>query len=198
MFAWPGSSQLDEKDISELVNHGTIGNGAFGMHARNVFLSDAPEFEFLGEETLGARRAYHYDFHVTQPRSSYMLRVRPYEARVGFHGSFWADADTLDLSGTETFDILGISEGGLKPKAVLAVRATDADGNKIEMLETDVFITVENFSPKDVEVILTLATEVEDHFRICLDEDDEAAIVIVEDLVDVVERKLAEGPDPED
>jgi len=46
--------------------------------------------------------------------------------------------------------------------------------------------------------LLTLATEVEDHFRICPDEDDEAAIVIVEDLVDVVERKLAEGPDPED
>lgn len=40
--------------------------------------------------------------------------------------------------------------------------------------------------------LLTLATEVEDHFRICLDEDDEAAIVKVADLVDVVERKLAD------
>lgn len=39
--------------------------------------------------------------------------------------------------------------------------------------------------------LLTLATEVEDHFRICLDEDDEAAIVTVADLADVVERKLA-------
>jgi acyl carrier protein len=41
--------------------------------------------------------------------------------------------------------------------------------------------------------LLTLATEVEDHFRICLDEDDEAAIVAVADLVEVVERKLVEG-----
>lgn len=40
--------------------------------------------------------------------------------------------------------------------------------------------------------LLTLATEVEDHFRICLDEDDEAGIVTVEDLVDVVGRKLSE------
>ena len=39
--------------------------------------------------------------------------------------------------------------------------------------------------------LLTLAMEVEDHFRICLDEEDEEAIVTVADLVDVVGRKLA-------
>jgi acyl carrier protein len=40
--------------------------------------------------------------------------------------------------------------------------------------------------------LLTLATEVEDHFRICLDEEDEATIVTAADLAAVVERKLAE------
>ena len=40
--------------------------------------------------------------------------------------------------------------------------------------------------------LMTLAMEVEDHFRVCLDEDDEAAIVTVADLVAVVERKLGE------
>ncbi len=39
--------------------------------------------------------------------------------------------------------------------------------------------------------LLTLAMEVEDRFRICLDEDDEASIVSVDDLVKVVGRKLA-------
>ena len=39
--------------------------------------------------------------------------------------------------------------------------------------------------------LLTLAMEVEDHFRICLDEDDEASITTVGDLVAVVEDKLA-------
>ena len=39
--------------------------------------------------------------------------------------------------------------------------------------------------------LLTLAMEVEDRFEICLDEDDEAAIVTVDDLVAVVGRKLA-------
>ena len=39
--------------------------------------------------------------------------------------------------------------------------------------------------------LLTLATEVEDHFRICLDESDEASLVTVADLAALVERKLA-------
>jgi acyl carrier protein len=39
--------------------------------------------------------------------------------------------------------------------------------------------------------LLTLATEVEDHFEICLDEDDEATLVTVGHLVTLVEKKLA-------
>ncbi len=39
--------------------------------------------------------------------------------------------------------------------------------------------------------LLTLAMEIEDHFEICLDEDDEESIVTVADLVGVVRRKLA-------
>ena len=38
--------------------------------------------------------------------------------------------------------------------------------------------------------LLTLAMEVEDRFEICLDEDDEAGIVTVGDLVDLVGKKL--------
>ena len=46
--------------------------------------------------------------------------------------------------------------------------------------------------------LMTLAMEVEDHFRVCLDEDDEAAIVTVGDLIAVVDRKLAEKRRRED
>lgn len=38
--------------------------------------------------------------------------------------------------------------------------------------------------------LLTLAVEVENRFRICLDEEDEEAIATVGDLVDAVRRKL--------
>ena len=39
--------------------------------------------------------------------------------------------------------------------------------------------------------LLTLAVEVENHFRICLDEDEEAGIETVGDLVRVIEQKSA-------
>ena len=39
--------------------------------------------------------------------------------------------------------------------------------------------------------LMTLAMEVEDHFEICLDEEDEEAIVTVADLLGVVRSKLA-------
>lgn len=41
--------------------------------------------------------------------------------------------------------------------------------------------------------LLTLAVAVEDHFGICLDEDDEAALETVGDLIAVVERKRSAG-----
>ncbi len=39
--------------------------------------------------------------------------------------------------------------------------------------------------------LLTLAMEIEDRFEVCLDEDDEAGIVTIADLVGVVRGKLA-------
>lgn len=41
--------------------------------------------------------------------------------------------------------------------------------------------------------LLTLAVAVEDRFRVCLDEDDEASIETVGDLAAVVGEKLAAG-----
>jgi acyl carrier protein len=42
--------------------------------------------------------------------------------------------------------------------------------------------------------LLTLAVEVENHFRICLEQEDEAQIRTVADLVAVVERKFGKTP----
>ncbi len=41
--------------------------------------------------------------------------------------------------------------------------------------------------------LLTLATAVEDHFRICLDESDEASLVTVSDLATLIAAKTGSG-----
>lgn len=60
-----------------------------------------------------------------------------------------------------------------------------------ERLETDMDL-VEDLE-LDSLLLLTLAVEVENRFRICLDEEDEASIRTVGDLVKIVHCKLTEG-----
>lgn len=62
-----------------------------------------------------------------------------------------------------------------------------------EKLEYDGELRLETRLVEDLELdsirLLTLAMEVEDHFRVALAEDDEAGIATVGDLVEVVRRK---------
>ena len=76
---------------------GAIGNGSFALHAKSVFLSRSPTFAYFGETTLNDRRAIRYDYRIPQMLSGYEIRVGPNHAIMEYHGSFWVDADTLDL-----------------------------------------------------------------------------------------------------
>jgi hypothetical protein len=97
LYAWPGSQEFEDRELFEMVGYGAIGNGSFALHARSVFLSNAPSFTHAGEEIRDERRTVRYDYRVPIGQSGYRLRVRPAEGIVGYHGSFWADASTLDL-----------------------------------------------------------------------------------------------------
>ncbi len=98
LFAWPGAGKFEEKGIGEIVGRGAaIGNGSFALHAKSVFLSHSPTFTYVGETTLNGRRADRYDYRIPQMLSGYQIRIGPNQAFVEYHGSFWVDADTLDL-----------------------------------------------------------------------------------------------------
>jgi len=97
LFAWPGSKKFEDTELHQMVTGGAIGNGNFALHARAVFLSSAPIFSFRGEEDMGGRRAVRFDYKVSLPTSGYHIRVNGSEAVVAYHGSFWADPDTLDV-----------------------------------------------------------------------------------------------------
>src|SRR6185503_21128272 len=55
MFAWPGSKQFEDRDLSELVSTGMFGNGNFAIYARILFLSNIATVEYRGETSLGGR-----------------------------------------------------------------------------------------------------------------------------------------------
>jgi len=97
LFSWPGAREFQDRDLRELVPTGTIGTGSFALHARSVFLSSWPRYRRVGEETLAGRRCHRYDYSVALAGSGYYLRVGERKARVPYEGSFWVDADSLDL-----------------------------------------------------------------------------------------------------
>lgn len=96
LFAWPGAKEFEERDLWEMVG-GMIGNGDFALHAKSIFLSRAASFTFAGEETREGRRTVRFHFRVPQNLSGYEMKVDPHKGIVGYHGTFWADAETLDL-----------------------------------------------------------------------------------------------------
>ncbi len=97
LFAWPGAGNFEEKDISEFVPGGSASTGSFALHAYAIFLSHGPSFSYVGEESRGGSRVIRYDYRVPRAESGYYLRRPLREAEVGYHGSFWVDARTLDL-----------------------------------------------------------------------------------------------------
>ncbi len=104
LFSWPGAGRFEDREIFEFVQGGSIGNGSFGLHAYSVFLSTAPTFTYAGERIReDGRRAVRFDYRVPQFMSGYTIRVPPNKATVGYHGSFWVDAETLDLVRLEVY-----------------------------------------------------------------------------------------------
>ena len=101
MFAWPGSKNFEDVDIRKFVTTGTFGNGNFAMHARSVFASNIPTFEYRGEWPLGEKTAIRYDFRVPKLLSGYSINVGDAQAVVGYHGSFYVNPDTLDVASLE-------------------------------------------------------------------------------------------------
>ena len=97
MFAWPGSKQFEDRDLSDLVSTGMFGDGNFATYARILFLTNLAVFEDSGEAELGGRASWRYDFRVARSAGGSRLRVDGREAVVGFHGSFYADPMTLDV-----------------------------------------------------------------------------------------------------
>lgn len=98
LFAWPGSGKFSDQQISDMVQGGAIGNGAFALHAKAIFQSAVPQFTYAGKLERDSRTVHRWDYVVPQMLSGYQIRVGRAEARVGYHGKFFAGADNLDLT----------------------------------------------------------------------------------------------------
>ena len=97
LFARTPDDRFEEQSITRVISSGTIGNGSFGAHAAAVFTGSAATFQYVGPSKKEGHKTFRYDFVVPQEKSQFLVRHQPSEGIVGYKGSFWVDAETLDL-----------------------------------------------------------------------------------------------------
>lgn len=130
LFAWPGAGRFEDREVREFVAGGAIGNGNFGLHARAVFMGQAPVFRFAGFETRDGRKLARYDFTVAQPLSGFQVRVGDEKAIVGYRGTVWADEQTHEAVRLE------VHAEEIPPQLALQAVSDTIDYSKIRIGES--------------------------------------------------------------
>jgi len=148
LYAWPGARQLGEVPLASLIGFGVTGSGDFALRASNIFLSRAPIFRYAGEENLGGRRALRYDYRVSLLGSNQTVSNVDRRAYVPYHGSFWADAETLELIRITS------SADDIPPELEVASSATQVDYGKVPIAGSDFLL------PQRAE--LTMASRIDE------------------------------------
>ena len=98
LFSRAGETRFEEQPIHEIVPFGMIGNDAFGSHDDEVFSSDAATFKYAGSCKKDGHKTFRYNFRVPQASSRLLVKQnKSADAAVGYQGSFWVDAETLDM-----------------------------------------------------------------------------------------------------
>jgi hypothetical protein len=103
LYKWPGSGTFESAELRDLIKTGATGTGQFAGYVSVLFATRAPRFEYAGEELRNGRRLVRWDYVVPRNLSGFNLRVEPHEVIVGFHGSIWIDAESLDLKRLEVY-----------------------------------------------------------------------------------------------
>ena len=92
-----GAGGFQEMDMRTVGRGGVIGTGAFAAVARNLFVNDNGRTTGWAEERILERPALRYDFVIAEMLAGYTVTSGGAVAKVGIEGTFWADAETLEL-----------------------------------------------------------------------------------------------------
>jgi hypothetical protein len=101
MFAWPGSKEFEDASLRTFVPTGMFGNGYFGLYAGAVFEDPRTGFAAVAARHTGQGSpvqagTVQYGFRV--PAAVGMeIHAADATATVGYRGTLYADAGTLDV-----------------------------------------------------------------------------------------------------
>ena len=97
LYAWPGQKFENRRLEQIMPPGGAVGNGDFALHARAIFMTNDATFTYAGRGEEDGRLVVRFDYRIEQKKSRYALSDGEATAMVPYHGSFWADAGSLQL-----------------------------------------------------------------------------------------------------
>ena len=97
LFSTPGAKGFEDPDVRKLPGSGLISSGGFATAIKNVFLNNVSTIWFHGIEEILGRPAIRWDYRIPYNLSGWDVQIEGRTGRVSESGSFWADAETLDL-----------------------------------------------------------------------------------------------------
>lgn len=97
LLARPGATGFEDKDLSAYVSAGLLGTGQFSSIALNLFVTGGARITPHREDADRPPAGPSYDFEIPAFLSGYTIVTRRARAVVGQRGTFWIDAESLDL-----------------------------------------------------------------------------------------------------
>ena len=122
--SWAGS-QFDSRSIFDLVGGGPYGTGMLGALISDTFVKGGATYRYIGEEINDGTRLCAYSYQVPALASHYQVRSGSAWTPVAFSGSFWLDAESLELKR------LTAQSKGLPPESGACESATTVDYQKL-------------------------------------------------------------------
>lgn len=106
LYSWPGANKFEDRDITDMINSGTVSNGDFASALRSVIANNVSivtwhsyeeQFGRFGELYASRRQTIRWDYRIPYNLSGWILRYGGRSGRVSEAGSFWADAESLEV-----------------------------------------------------------------------------------------------------
>jgi hypothetical protein len=154
LYSWPGAKEFEDRDVAEMVGAGLMSTGGFRSAIKSVFIDNVSTIKWHGEEEILGRRALRWDYVIPYNLSGWVVHVEGRSGLVSETGSFWADAETLELLGIETV------AGDIPPDLLVASIKQTVDYSRMHVRERDPLL------PQSVETSVTKLNGVESLNRI--------------------------------
>lgn len=97
VYSWPGAENFEDLDPGAIVSSGAVSTGEFVQLLRAVFVGGTSTITWHGPDTLLGRPALRYDWKLPYFGHRSHVSLSGGAGEVSLRGSFWADAETLEL-----------------------------------------------------------------------------------------------------